>query len=267
MRALHPLDPAARQARRAASRRRTAARPRARARRRAARRRARRRCRRCTPRRGRWPSRSPSRGRRHASAHQPSRTLSVERAVGRRLHAARAARLERAARRVEPHVDAAHERARDAHVVVLEEDDAPAQPRVAARVDDRANQLLAAVVLRVRLAGEDELHRAAPGRRGASCTRSRSREEQRRALVGGEAAREADRQRVRVEHLVGQLELLARRAAPLGRRAQPAARVLHEAVAPVLVDLPQLGVGDLGGARPELRVVAAARPSAGRGSA
>ena len=50
----------------------------------------------------------------------------VQHAVGGRLHAAGAGGLMRPARRVEPHVHALHQVAGDVDVVVLEEDDPPA---------------------------------------------------------------------------------------------------------------------------------------------
>ena len=99
------------------------------------------------------------------------------------------------------------------------------------------------------------------GSESSFLTRSSVGEKERRALVRRESPGEADRQRVRVEHLVGELELLARRATSLGGRTQPPARVLDEAMPAVLVHLPQLGIGDLGGARPELLVVALLCPA------
>ena len=72
--------------------------------------------------------RSPSRCRRsYPSSHQPSRTLTFGDAVLGRLHARRARRLERPARVVQPDVDALDEEPADAHVVVLEDEDAAAK--------------------------------------------------------------------------------------------------------------------------------------------
>ena len=88
-------------------------------------------------------------------------------------------------------------------------------------VHDLGDQLLAAVVARVGLAGEDELHRPVlvvdDGRQPVEVA-----EEQGAALVGGEAAGEADRQRLGVEHLVGAGDLGRRGAAALELRLEPA---------------------------------------------
>ena len=84
----------------------------------------------------------------------------VEDAVLGGLHAGRPRRLERPARVVEPDVDALHEEARDAHVVVLEDEHAAAQLRRARALEDLLDHPLAGPVGRVRLAGEDDLDRA-----------------------------------------------------------------------------------------------------------
>ena len=92
--------------------------------------------------------------------------------------------------------------------------------------------LLARLVGRVGLAGEHELHRPV----GVEQQRPQPvglRQQQRGPLVGGEAAGEADRQRVRVEHLVAErarartLDQLARgrRRRTLPARAQVVDRV------------------------------------------
>src|SRR6185437_13503767 len=116
------------------------------------------------------------------------------------------------------------------------------------------------LVLRVRLAGEDELHRT---RRVAEEARDALDvgEQKRRALVGREPSREADGERARVEHLVARGDLFARLAATLGRRAQPAPAKLHQSVAAMLVHLPELGVGDFVDARPEVLVVRRLAPA------
>src|SRR5205807_176481 len=67
----------------------------------------------------------------------------VERAVGARLHATGAARLEESARIVEPHVGAVHEVPSEGYVVVLEEYDAWFLARQA---DDPGDDLLARLV-------------------------------------------------------------------------------------------------------------------------
>ena len=70
----------------------------------------------------------------------------------------------RAARVVEPDVDALHQVAGDVDVVVFDEDDAAGEARIVAQVGDLLDQLLAGLVGRMGLAGEDELHGAVAGR-------------------------------------------------------------------------------------------------------
>ncbi len=86
----------------------------------------------------------------------------VERAVQRRLHPGRAARLVRAERVVQPDVAARVHRLRERDVVVGHEDDAVPDLGVVGEADHLLDQLLAALVGRVRLAGDHDLDR--PGR-------------------------------------------------------------------------------------------------------
>ena len=79
-------------------------------------------------------------------------------------------------------------------VVVLEEEDSPVEGLLTREVDDLADQVLAGVVFGMGLAGEEELQRAFL----VGEERHESRdivEEQVAALIGGEAAGEADGQR------------------------------------------------------------------------
>src|SRR6185295_4838699 len=84
----------------------------------------------------------------------------VESAVAADLHAAGAGRLQRTARIIQPDVDALDEIACDVDVVVLDEDDAAAILGTARDVVNLGDQFLAAVVARVCLSREDDLHRA-----------------------------------------------------------------------------------------------------------
>ena len=85
----------------------------------------------------------------------------VEDAVLRGLHAAGAGRLQRPPRGVEPDVDALHQEAGDVHVVVLEEEDAAGGTRGDRRaLEDLLDELLAGLVGRMGLAGEDDLDRS-----------------------------------------------------------------------------------------------------------
>ena len=125
----------------------------------------------------------------------------VDDAVHGRLHAARAGCLERPARVVEPDVHALHEVARDAHVVVLEDEDAAREARRAAALEDVLDHPLAGAVGRVGLAREHDLDRAV-GVPEQARQALLVAEEQRGSLVGREPAREADGQDVRVEDAV-----------------------------------------------------------------
>ena len=168
----------------------------------------------------------------------------VQPAVAANLHPAGAAGFERAARVVQPHVHALHQIPRDVHVVVFDEHDPLAELRLARLLDDALDQFLAAAVLRVRLAREDDLDRpvlAVEDRDQAL----EVAEHEVAALVRGEPAGEADGERVRVEHLVGPVHLRRRRPAPLELRLQPRAGHRDQPLAPALVRPPQLAVGDV----------------------
>ena len=121
------------------------------------------------------PSRSPNRWRR-CSTRPTSRRgcCRLRAAVEGRLHPARAARLERAARRVQPHVAAVVHRPGDRDVVVGEEDEAVAHVGAAGELLDALDQLLARRVGGVGLAGEHELHRPVGCRAAGAQSRSAS---------------------------------------------------------------------------------------------
>ena len=122
----------------------------------------------------------------------------VEHAVQRRLHPRGARRLERPPRRVEPDVDALHEPSRERHLVVLEEDDAPGRRGLPREVHDELDQILPVLVRRVRLPRDEHLDRAL-GIGEEQREPLGPAEEEARALVGREAAREADREDLGVE--------------------------------------------------------------------
>ena len=104
----------------------------------------------------------------------------------------------------------------------------------------------------MRLAGEDELdrHLRVVDERGE---RLDVLQDEVRALVGGEAAREADRQRVEAERPAELGDELRRLAAPLGLLRGAAARDLDELHLQRLVRLPQLAVVDVVDRVPEAR--------------
>ena len=134
-----------------------------------------------------------------------------------------------------------HQLAGQRHVVVLEEGDAPGDARArACSVNSLAHQLLGR---RRRAGGPCRRTRTAPGarRRAAPSARSGIMRQQVQALVGGQAAREADGQPVGVEAAAGGLGVVERLAAAqpvadgaVARSCRPAARALRAARGPQL---------------------------------
>src|SRR5690606_12943109 len=134
---------------------------------------------------------------------------------------------------------------------VLKEDNAVAQLRPSAGDDDLSDQLLAGVVTRVRLAGEDDLDRPL----GAADQRDEPvdvTQQQRRPLVGCEATGEADGQNLGIDHLVGELNLGVRCTALLYLRPQGGTSEQHQRLTVALVYPPQLLGRDLSRLCPEL---------------
>ena len=129
----------------------------------------------------------------------------VEAAVEHDFLAAGAGGFERAAGIVEPDVDALNEVAADVDVVVLDEDELVGEVGVAHHLGDLLEDALAGLVMRMGLAGEEELHRALGvvdhGGEALDVV-----EQQVGALVGGEAAGEADGEGVGREDLAEALE-------------------------------------------------------------
>jgi hypothetical protein len=88
---------------------------------------------------------------------------------------------------------------RQVEIIVFEEDDAVTNVFPAGELDDLADEFLAAIVAGVRFACQENLH--GPVRVIEEAQQSlRVGEEQRGALIGGEAAREPNGQRVRVQN-------------------------------------------------------------------
>ena len=118
------------------------------------------------------------------------------------------------------------------HVVVLEERDPPLELGVAGELVDALEHFLARVVGRVRLAGEDDLHRA-PRVHQQAPQPLEVAEDQVGALVGGEAAGEPDGERVGIEQRPGADHLRrfleARGEAPARLLADPGGEHLLEA--------------------------------------
>ena len=88
----------------------------------------------------------------------------VQPAVEHDLLAAGARGFQRTAGIVQPDVDALDQVPADVDVVVFDEDDPAGEPRVVPQVGDLLDQLLARLVGRMGLAGEDESAPAVAGR-------------------------------------------------------------------------------------------------------
>src|ERR1043166_5041571 len=132
--------------------------------------------------------------------------------------AAGAGGFEGPARVVQPDVAAAGHGAGDMHIVVLDENEVAFEFAVFAEVDDVLDVAFAVVVAGMSFAREDELDRALPIVDQLQDV-FELLEDQRGALVGGKAAREPDRERVRIEQLVEGDEVALTQAAALDEEA------------------------------------------------
>ena len=121
----------------------------------------------------------------------------IQTAIAAGLHAAGAGGFQRAARVVQPHVTAGNHLPRDVNVVVFDKHQAAHQFALFAEVNDLLDEAFAFVIARMRLAGENKLHRTLLVLYELHDV-VELLENQRRAFVGGKAARKADGQRVGV---------------------------------------------------------------------
>ena len=149
------------------------------------------------------------------------RDAEIERAVERGFHAARAARLLHAHRRVHPQVRPLHEQPRHVHVVILEKYDARGEFRPFERLDGFFQYLLSLGIVRMRLAGDDD----DDGARGVVHDGGEFHhvgEQHARALVFDEPPRKPDDERVllkvlqRLEYHLGMLHAAFHAAAQAG---------------------------------------------------
>ena len=177
----------------------------------------------------------------------------VRHAVHRRLHAGGARGLQRPDGIVQPHVHAGGHVAGQRHVVALQHQHLADEFRPPRIFMDAPDELLPRLIGRVRLAGEQEHHR--PIRTLQNLAQPRLVvEQQRGALVGGEAARKAHHQRSHVEqrrhpsHQVRALAIAAR------LMLQQLTHVLQHALLVGLMDAPVVMIGDILHALPEIRL-------------
>ena len=177
----------------------------------------------------------------------------VQRAVDAGLHAAGARGFFPAARRVQPDVHAAHQFARHLNRVILHEHHPPGEFRIARELHDFADQRLARYVLGMGFPRDHQLHR--PGGVAQDALEpSQVPENQRGPFVSGEAAREPDGQRFRIQNLLqapdfGRRCIAGHRA---GDHAFPHER--HHAPFSAAVRLPQFRVRNVGDLLPDFRL-------------
>jgi hypothetical protein len=149
-----------------------------------------------------WPSpKCPPHFRRVGFRPPAVQFREIDASIDEHFHAARAASLPGPARRVDPDVHSLHQALGQKHVVVAEEDHMGARLGPPDEMRSIPGSGLARLVLRMRLAGDDELHRAL---RIAQQTKQPLRvvQQQVRPLVGREAARKAQRQRVGIKQML-----------------------------------------------------------------
>src|ERR1039457_2620845 len=123
------------------------------------------------------------------------------------------------------------------HVVVSEEDGMGTRPCLADEMRPLADESLPGLVRRMRLAGDDELYRALGIAQKAKET-WRVMEQQVRSLVGGEAARKAERECVGIEEMPGGFDILGRRASGGEVQGQTLASILYQRLAGGRAKLP-----------------------------
>ena len=137
--------------------------------------------------------------------------------------------------------------------VILHEHHPAGQFRIARELHDFADERLAGDILGMGFPRHHQLHR--PGRVAQNALEpSQVPEDQGGPFVGGEAARESDGQRFRIQDLLQTLDFGRRRIA--GRRAGDGAfpHERHHAPLPPAVRLPQFRVRDVGDLLPDFRL-------------
>ena len=166
----------------------------------------------------------------------------VDRAVDGPFHAGGSGGFHRAARGVEPHVDALHQVARDVHVVIFNEYHAGAHIFALAEFHDVLDVAFAAVVPGVGFAGEDKLE-------GAITVLQEFdeaflvAEQKGGAFVGGEAAGEADGEGFGIEDFIDAGDVGGGGAAAGELGAQAVAHEGDEVFAAAFMGAPEFGVG------------------------
>ena len=161
------------------------------------------------------------------------------------------------------HVHARDEDVRERHVVVGEHDHAVTDVVAGGERAELLDQVLAFAVMRVRLAGDQQLHRALGAREDARQPLALVQQEG-QPLVGRDPAREPDREGLRVERRGLPREVARVVAALVGLPCQAAANLVDESRSRACARREQFLVGDGRKALPAVgaRAVAVAEPRA-----
>ena len=144
----------------------------------------------------------------------------VHRTIHNSLFAAGARCFERTGRRVQPNIDTLYHATGQLHVVILQENDTPYETRHGSHLDDPLDQILSRFVVRVCLAGKNELYR--PFRIIDDRIQTiQVSEEQVSSFVSRETAGETDGQNIRFQHLLNADQLCWRVETELSGIAYP----------------------------------------------
>ncbi len=184
----------------------------------------------------------------------------IQHSVDRRLDPACARRLHRPDGVVQPHVHALDQPAGDVHVVVLDEENMTPQRRILDNAEYVTDQVLALPVARMRLARKNYAHR--PVLRRADGTQSLYIvEDHPGPLVPRKTPRKSDPQRLAVDQLLPQPQLVRAVAVTGKHRQQPALHERHQPHPLRLVHFPDLLVRQrLDLPRPLFRIPPVVRP-------
>ena len=179
------------------------------------------------------------------SLHPPAiQDAQVDAAVGADFHAAGAGRFQGPARIVQPNVNPLHHVTGQVDLIVFQENDAAAKLRSASDVHDLGDQLLAAVVTGMGLAGKQQLHGSIlivdDGAKPIEIAKN-----QRATLISGETPGETDGQCLWIEHFLGASDFRQGGAAAFELGLEPPPGEGDQPFAPPFVRSPQLGVGNV----------------------
>src|SRR5208282_4984757 len=176
------------------------------------------------------------------------------------LLSAGAGSFERATWVVEPHIDALHKKAANVDVVVLDEYKLFRELGVAHQLRNLLQDLLAGLVVRMGFSGKYKLHRTL-GVVDHQRQPLNVRQNEVGALVGCEATRESDGERIRRKQFAQRLQRLLRFAASFRLLTGPAADELNHPGFQRQVRLPQLAIVDGFNAFPSARCAALPLPA------